>query len=455
MKENILQKILYRKKLWLTRQKKKQPLHTIKHKICSSQRNFYNALKKDTPSFILECKKYSPSKGLLNSNFNINNIALIYKKYASVISVITDEDYFQGNFEYLLQFSTLVHQPLLCKDFFIDPYQIYLARYYQADAILLMLSVLTDNQYTLLSNIAKELNMGVLTEVNNFSELNRAIALQSNIIGINNRNLNNLTIDMNTTKILAEKIPKKIIVISESGFSKYTQIRQFSNIVQGFLIGTTLMLSNNLEKAICKLIMGENKICGLTRLEDAIQSDYYGAIYGGLIFCPQSLRKININIALKIIQCNKLKYIGVFYNEDIKKINKIINVLSLYGVQLHGTENQEYIDQLSQCIPKTTKIWKALHIHNMIPNYNWKHINKYILDHKNGGGSNKTFNWSLLNKKNTKNILLAGGVNEINCLQASKLGCDGLDLNSGVEISPGLKDINKIKTIFKILRYYQ
>lgn len=121
--------------------------------------------------------KASPSKGVIRDDFDPARIAAIYKHYASAISVLTDEKYFQGSFDFLSIVSQIAPQPILCKDFIIDPYQIYLARYYRADACLLMLSVLDDEQYRQLAAVAHSLEMGVLTEASNEEELERAIAL--------------------------------------------------------------------------------------------------------------------------------------------------------------------------------------------------------------------------------------------------------------------------------------
>ncbi len=125
----------------------------------------------------LECKKASPSKGLIRGEFNLDEIANVYKHYASAVSVLTDEKYFQGKFDYLPQVRDVVSQPVLCKDFMISKYQVYLARYYQADAILLMLSVVNDETYRVLADLAHSLGMGVLTETSNEEEFERALAL--------------------------------------------------------------------------------------------------------------------------------------------------------------------------------------------------------------------------------------------------------------------------------------
>lgn len=120
MPETILNKIIKDKIDWIKNRKKKQPLITFKDKINKETRNFYEILKRKRPFFILECKKSSPSLGIIRKNFNLIEIANIYKKYASAISVLTDEKYFNGNIEYINIVRKCVYQPILCKDFFID-----------------------------------------------------------------------------------------------------------------------------------------------------------------------------------------------------------------------------------------------------------------------------------------------------------------------------------------------
>jgi len=434
--------------------KKKQPLISFKDKINTQTRDFYYSLKNKKTFFILECKKKSPSLGIIRNNFNLINIAHIYKKYASAISVLTDEKYFEGNLKFIDIVRKRVCQPILCKDFFIDPYQVYLARYYNADAILLMLSILDDTQYKQLSRIAKTLNMDILTEVNNIEELNRALKLNANIIGINNRNLHDLSIDLNRSRMLAPLVVKKeVIIISESGIRNHSQIKELSKLVHGFLIGSHLMSKKNLDIAVRSIIIGDNKVCGLTRKIDINVAEKYGSIYGGLIFIKSSLRNISKNIAKNITIDTQLRLIGVFQNEEINIITKIAEELSLYAIQLHGQENQIYVNKLRMALPKEIKIWKAFSIQSKLPILNWQNINMYILDSSHGG-SNTSFDWSLLNNYLLDNVLLAGGINLKNCTLALKLNCSGLDLNSGVESSPGIKNHKKIKKIFQKLRNY-
>ncbi|VFP88271.1 Tryptophan biosynthesis protein TrpCF [Buchnera aphidicola (Cinara piceae)] len=453
MKNNIISKILQSTYSWIQYKKNNLPLNSFYNKIKQSKNCFEKALKKNNPSFILECKKASPLNGVFKKNFNISKIIKIYNKYADVISIITEEKFFHGNFNYLLEAHNKTKKPLLCKDFFIDPYQIYYARYNKANAILLMLSILDDTQYIKLSNIAKSMNLGILTEIHTFNELKRALLLNASVIGINNRDLKNLSININNTRILAPLIPKNKIIICESGIDSYKSIRSLRSTVNGFLVGTHLMRSKNLEFSTRKLIYGDNKICGLTKNKDAHIADKSGCIYGGLIFVPESPRYINDQMCEKIIMNNLLRYIGVFCNEEDKNILIKVNKFNLYGVQLHGGENQEFIRRLKILLPKHVHIWKSISMNKNTIINNIVYINRYLLDNKKGG-TGKTFDWNLIKKVNTSNMMLSGGLNLKNCFLASTLGFRGLDFNSGLEISPGIKDPKKIISAFKILRYF-
>ncbi|CCK14685.1 Indole-3-glycerol phosphate synthase / Phosphoribosylanthranilate isomerase [Cronobacter universalis NCTC 9529] len=288
--ETVLAKIVADKALWVEARKAQQPLASFQNDVVPSTRRFYDALRGARTVFILECKKASPSKGVIRSDFDPARIAGVYKHHASAISVLTDEKYFQGSFDFLPIVSAVAHQPVLCKDFIIDPYQIYLARFYQADACLLMLSVLDDDQYRQLAAVAHSLGMGVLTEVSNEEELERALRLEAKVVGINNRDLRDLSIDLNRTRELAPRLGHGVTVISESGIHTYGQVRELSRFANGFLIGSALMEHDDLETAVRQVLLGENKVCGLTRPEDAQSALQAGAVFGGLIFVGSSPR---------------------------------------------------------------------------------------------------------------------------------------------------------------------
>lgn len=451
--QTVLAKIVADKAIWVEARKQQQPLETFQQDVQPSTRHFYDALQGARTAFILECKKASPSKGVIRDDFDPARIADVYKHYASAISVLTDEKYFQGSFDFLPLVSQVAPQPILCKDFIIDPYQIYLARHYQADACLLMLSVLDDEQYRQLAAVAHSLKMGVLTEVSNEEELERAIALGAKVVGINNRDLRDLSIDLNRTRQLAPKLGHGVTVISESGINTYGQVRELSHFANGFLIGSALMAYDDLNAAVRRVLLGENKVCGLTRPEDAKTAYESGAIYGGLIFVPTSPRFVTDEQAQQVKAAAPLQYVGVFRNAEIADVCDKASRLMLAAVQLHGSEDQAYVDALRAALPAQVQIWKALSVGETLPARDYRSVDKYVLD--NGqGGSGQRFDWSLLQGQALDNVLLAGGLGADNCVEAAKAGCAGLDFNSGVESQPGIKDARLLASVFSTLRAY-
>ncbi|SJZ51132.1 bifunctional indole-3-glycerol-phosphate synthase TrpC/phosphoribosylanthranilate isomerase TrpF [Photobacterium toruni] len=460
--ETVLTKIIADKKIWVDERKEAQPLASFRHQLTPSDRDFYHALANidhqgyHRPAFILECKKASPSKGLIREDFNLDDIAAVYNQYASAISVLTDEKYFQGNIAFLPKVRSQVTQPILCKDFIIDSYQVYLARHYQADAILLMLSVLDDEQYQTLAAVAESLQLGILTEVSNDVELTRAIKLNAKVVGINNRNLRDLSIDLNRTKQLAPDLPKDTIIISESGIYTHQQVRELSPYANGFLIGSSLMAADNLDLAVRKVLFGEHKVCGLTSNEDAHHAYQQGATYGGLIFVPSSPRAINLDQALSITESVPLDFVGVFQNSPLTDVINTAATLALTAVQLHGNESPQYIAQLREQLPVTCQIWKVHSITDSVPDLSQWSVDKHLFDSKvegKCGGTGVTFDWSLITLENRSNSLLAGGLTPDNVLHAASLGFSGLDLNSGVESAPGKKDPHKLAAAFAAIKH--
>ncbi|EHA1066649.1 bifunctional indole-3-glycerol-phosphate synthase TrpC/phosphoribosylanthranilate isomerase TrpF [Aeromonas hydrophila] len=462
--QTILGKIVAAKQEWVAARKLAQPLESFQSALTPSDRDFVGALKAGSTRFILECKKASPSKGLIRDDFSPEAIADIYGKYATAISVLTDEKFFQGDFAFLPRVRGRVQQPVLCKDFMIDPYQVYLARHYQADAILLMLSVLTDEGYRALFAVAKALGLGVLTEVSNEEELARAIALGAPVIGINNRDLRDLSVDLARTKqlaaILSQKAPADRVVISESGINHRAQVADLRHHAKGFLVGSSLMAEPDLEAAVRKLVLGQNKVCGLTRAEDAAAAHQAGAVFGGLIFVAKSPRYVDIPAARAVMAGAPLSYVGVFRNAQPATIVKTVEALGLAAVQLHGDEDAAYIEELRPLLPTGCQIWKAVGVSlgkesgEPLPALDYQ-VDRLLLDTKVGsqsGGTGQAFDWAMLANLDKAKLMLAGGLNPDNALQAAQVGCLGLDFNSGVESAPGQKDAHKLAAAFAALR---
>lgn len=443
-------------------------------------RDFTAALQQPNAQFILECKRASPSKGVIREDFDPVAIATIYASYAAAISVLTEPDYFQGDFAYLQAVSSKVHTPVLCKDFIFSSYQIDLARYFGADAILLMLSVLSDDDYQLLAQRAQQLGLHILTEVSNAEEMQRAAALNAKVIGINHRNLRDLSVDLNRSQELAALAPEGALLIAESGIENNQQIRSIAPHVDGFLVGGSLTEQADIDLACRKLIYGEHKICGLTQPAQAIAARAAGAAYGGLIFAKRSPRCVTLEQAQQICAVRGLNYVGVFALEDFlnheeneqqeaaylaaaQQIAAIAAKLHLAAVQLHDVQDVNIVAALNQALTMHeranysqahTEIWVARSVAANTQLYQQPMISREVWDHGRGG-SGSSFDWQTLPSSDQRlHIQLAGGLKPNNIATAISLGCRGLDINSGVERQPGHKDPALMQQVFATIRIY-
>lgn len=204
--------------------------------------------------FIGEIKKASPSKGLIAQDFPYLQIAEDYQKAGvDAISVLTEPDYFQGDLHYLQEISKVTSTPLLRKDFTIDPYMIYQAKIAGASLILLIVAILSDEQLNEYLNLAHQLGLAAIVEVHNPNELQRALRVRASIIGVNNRNLQDFTVDLNNSINLRSLVPKDIPFIAESGIRTAADIKRLKDAqVNGVLIGETFMRAPDKEKLITK-----------------------------------------------------------------------------------------------------------------------------------------------------------------------------------------------------------
>jgi len=250
---DILKKIILRKSDEVTERQKKVPLEQLQNSIISASpcRGFVNAMEQKISSgqagVIAEVKKASPSKGVIREDFRPADIAQSYEQAgAACLSVLTDIDFFQGADAYLQQARAACDLPVIRKDFFIDPYQVFEARVLGADCILLIAACLTDAKMDELNSLAHDLGMDVLIEVHDAEELKRALPLNSRLIGINNRDLRTFETNLETTIDLLQQIPEDRIVVTESGIHTPEDVKHMrQNGVNGFLVGEAFMRADD------------------------------------------------------------------------------------------------------------------------------------------------------------------------------------------------------------------
>lgn len=250
---DILKKIVARKVEEVAEAKQQKSLEQLLEEIkqVSQPRGFVSALKnkinQGLPAIITEIKKASPSKGVFRDNFQPIEIAKNYQNNgAACLSVLTDRDFFQGHETYLKQARNACELPVLCKDFLIDPYQVYLARAWGADCILLIAAILTDEQMRELSNLALSLEMDILVEVHDQDELERSLKLPLPMIGINNRDLRTFETRLETTLNLKKFISDDRLIVTESGILTRDDVALMRNAnIQAFLVGEAFMKTEN------------------------------------------------------------------------------------------------------------------------------------------------------------------------------------------------------------------
>ncbi|MFH1360432.1 MAG: indole-3-glycerol phosphate synthase TrpC [Candidatus Omnitrophota bacterium] len=263
MHEDFLQKIVNHKKSLL--EQKKAFFSSLKAKVqnekLSRYRIFKEAISKPGPTnLIAEIKKASPSKGMICRNFDVLKLAEIYQANgAAAISVLTEEKYFLGKWTYLRTVGNHFSIPTLAKDFFIDEVHVYEAFVHGASAILLIVALLADDQLKHLMDVASNLDMECLVEVHDENELQRALKVNADIIGVNNRDLHSLTVDFKTCERLIPMIPKDKIIVAESGIQSHQEVVALKNMgVHAVLIGEAFLRAHDVSGKIKEIMYGES-----------------------------------------------------------------------------------------------------------------------------------------------------------------------------------------------------
>ena len=438
---------------------------------------FEAALRQQDFNFICEVKKASPSKGIIAEHFPYLDIAKEYEVAgAAAISVLTEPDFFKGDKKYLQEIASTVKIPVLRKDFIIDEYQIYQAKVWGASAILLICACLDVPTLTKFRELADSLGLSSLVEAHDEAEVQMAIDCGARIIGVNNRNLKDFTVDVQNSVRLRNLVKDDVIFVSESGLETPEDIQVLrDNNIGVALMGETFMRSPNKVEKLAYLYgptyyTPKVKMCGISKVETIPAIVDAKPDYMGLVFAP-SKRQVTVDQAKILVEelhrgyakkygsdtehdkNGTIKTVGVFVNETVENLVTIANEANLDAVQLHGDEDEAFIQSLKE--RTNVEVWKAVQIRSAADVEKWidSSADMLLFDayHKDErGGTGEVFDWSSLDAFE-RPFMLAGGIDSTNVARAIRtVRPYGIDISSGIETN-GVKDDEKIKAFTKIV----
>ena len=478
----ILDKIIEATKIRVAQEKQVESPETVKAAALALPSDtgfpFEAALRQQDFNFICEVKKASPSKGIIAEHFPYLDIAKEYEVAgAAAISVLTEPDFFKGDKKYLQEIASTVKIPVLRKDFIIDEYQIYQAKVWGASAILLICACLDVPTLTKFRELADSLGLSSLVEAHDENEVQMAIDCGARIIGVNNRNLKDFTVDVQNSVRLRNLVQDDVIFVSESGLETPEDIQVLrDNNIGVALMGETFMRSPNKVEKLAYLYGStyytpKVKMCGISKVETIPAVVEAKPDYMGLVFAP-SKRQVTVDQAKTLVEelhrgyaqkygsdtehdkNDTIKTVGVFVNETVDNLVTIANEANLDAVQLHGDEDETFIQSLKE--RTNVEVWKAIQIRTAADTEKWidSSADMLLFDayHKDErGGTGEVFDWSSLDAFE-RPFILAGGIDSTNVARAIRtVRPYGIDISSGIETN-GVKDDEKITAFTKIVK---
>ena len=484
----ILDKIIEATKIRVAQEKQVESPESVKSAALALPSDtgfpFEVALRQQDFNFICEVKKASPSKGIIAEHFPYLDIAKEYEVAgAAAISVLTEPDFFKGDKTYLQEIASTVKIPVLRKDFIIDEYQIYQAKVWGASAILLICACLDVPTLTKFRELADSLGLSSLVEAHDEAEVQMAIDCGARIIGVNNRNLKDFTVDVQNSVRLRNLVEDDVIFVSESGLETPEDIQVLrDNNIGVALMGETFMRSSNKVEKLAYLYgptyyTPKIKMCGISKVETIPAIVDAKPDYMGLVFAP-SKRQVTVDQAKTLVEelhkqyANRynrdaeqysnqtlihqefIKTVGIFVNETIDNLVAIATEVNLDAVQLHGDEDEAFIQSLKE--RTNVEVWKAVQIRSAADAEAWidSSADMLLFDayHKDErGGTGEVFDWSCLDEFE-RPFMLAGGIDSTNVARAIRtVRPYGIDISSGIE-TEGVKDNEKIKAFTNIVR---
>ena len=497
----ILDKIVEATKIRVAKEKEVETPETVKAAALALPSDtgfpFEAALRQQDFNFICEVKKASPSKGIIAEHFPYLDIAKEYEiAGAAAISVLTEPDFFKGDKKYLQEIASTVKIPVLRKDFIIDEYQIYQAKVWGASAILLICACLDVSTLTKFRELADSLGLSSLVEAHDEKEVQMAIDCGARIIGVNNRNLKDFTVDVQNSVRLRNLVQDDVIFVSESGLETPEDIQVLrDNNIGVALMGETFMRSPNKVEKLAYLYgptyyTPKIKMCGISKVDTIPAIVDAKPDYMGLVFAP-SKRQVTVEQAKTLVDelhkqyekafgkvtvpmntdtvqdsqdsqefvqgnsnFEKIKTVGVFVNETVENLLKIAEEVKLDVIQLHGDEDETFIQILKE--QSNVEVWKAVQVRSAADAEKWidSSADMLLFDayHKDErGGTGEVFDWSSLDEFE-RPFMLAGGMDSTNVARAIRtVRPYGIDISSGIE-TEGVKDDEKIKAFTNIVR---
>ena len=470
----FLDRIVNQTLIDLEQRKRDCPLEEMQHRAAAqpAPRDLLTAFEpRSRVHLIAEVKRASPSKGMLAPHLDPVDLACLYEANgASVISVLTEPHFFLGAPEYLTAIKEAVNIPVLRKDFIVDDYQVYEARAWGADAILLICALLDDNQLRRLLHLAHEQRMRCLVEVHSREEAQRAVAAGARVIGVNSRDLVTFKMNPYLLRVLRQMIPSDRVVVGESGIHTGADARRLARYnVQAMLVGESLVTSAAIPAQMHTLLQEANagtqvKICGLRAPEHIDAATKAGADLLGFIFHEPSHRYIQPRLVPSLLGASatfgqaaqeqtRPDLVGVFVNREADFINEVAEQAGLHFVQLHGTESPEFCRRIARPVIKGLQLrneddLQQIEIYKEVA---WR----FLLDTPTSawGGTGIVGDWKLARQAaHQSRILLAGGLTVENVADAiQQVRPWGVDVSSGVETYKQ-KDINKIQAFVAAVR---
>ena len=464
----ILDQIVARSRIDLEQRKQEVSLQEVQARAAAQPvpRDALAALRADnTVHVIAEVKRASPSKGLLAPHFEPVELARSYAAGgASLISVLTEPHFFQGSPAYLTAIKQAVEVPVLCKDFLYDEYQIYEARSWGADLILLICAMLDDTQLHHLLGVARDLGMHCLVEAHSAQEVQRAVGVGAQIIGVNSRDLRTFEMHPGLIRDLRPLIPADRVLVAESGIYSTADARRLARYdVQAMLVGESLVTSNDIPGQLRQLLRGANasvqvKICGLSEKHHVRVALEEGADLFGVVFYKPSHRYTTPQRARELVSTlgdgrAKIEAVGLFVNEEAAFINEVADLVGLDIVQLHGDESPEFCQHIQRPVLKAIHMGEASDLARLraYRDTTWR----VLLDTPTPGwgGSGETHDWELARAAaREQRVFLAGGLHPANVAEAvTQVRPWGVDVSSGVETDK-VKDETKMRAFIEQVR---